>query len=172
MFIAVAFAKVPRDYELAVAFQANENVLITDTFIVCFMRELVAFFLQDIRPALIQFQIADGHVAENVFHEAFAAFASKFQECEHRAFFNVAKSCGRANTVTFHETMENHCDLFVRHAHIHIEWPLRWFAEALAALLALPTLNLLLSIKSSFHHLVRQLWHVTFGLAFLRAMGR
>lgn len=49
--------------------------------------------------------------------------------------------------------MENHCDLFTRHAHVCIEWPLRWFAEALAALLALPTLNLLLSIKSGFHHL-------------------
>jgi len=120
--------------ELAMAFDSDEHVAVTEQRIVIGPNALL--FFPNEAPHLIALQIAHRHVTDFGGHDAFALLADQKQELQNRGVMNFRCAFDTRNGIAFEQEPENHLSFLHREIHAVKRIGVR-FSECLAAVAAL-----------------------------------
>jgi hypothetical protein len=91
-------------------------------------------------PDLIELKLANRDAANFLGQKLLAAIPGQLQDVQNRPLLDIAKAGSSTHAVAFHEAVEDLADLLLRKPHIRAKGLLLGILEALAALLAFPTL--------------------------------
>ena len=154
---------MPCDHELAGALKSDERVRIADLFI-GLARIQMALFLLHVSPDLIKLQIVYSHVMDSLAENPLAVLPCEFQQIEDSPFLYAAQARCTAHGIAFYEAVQDHFYFIRSQSHVSVKWLLLWCGNTLSALLAFEPLNLVPSVKTSFHHLDIAIGDVTWAL--------
>lgn len=130
-----ATAQVPREYQLAIAFDCDERPSVSDSSFLFTLPRLGLFLHPDVSPKLVALDIPYAETVDALREESVALLTCQRQEIQNRSRVHLGNPRSAVNRATLDQVLQDAHGLLLGQDHV-AEWPLMRLGESLAALLA------------------------------------